>query len=158
MQRTFVLIAGAALLTACVTPRVQRDSELAPQAAWEATLVSSAGHTLHGTVTVTPIGDDGGGAALRSRVAVSLAGATPGSSHAWHIHRGSCGSDGSIVGPAASYTPVPIGSGGAAQLIAEMPIRLTPGGSYFAHVHDAAAMGVEACGALHQAGTALVTR
>jgi hypothetical protein len=137
---------------------VQRDSELAPQPAWEATLASTSGHSLHGTVVVTPLRDDETGVVIRSRVTVSLAGATPGSSHAWHIHQGTCGSDGPIVGPAASYTPVPIGSGGAAQLIAEMPIRLDQGGSYFAHVHDASAAGVEACGALRKAGAVLVTR
>lgn len=148
MQRSFVIVACAAVLTACVTAKVERDSELAPQPMWEATLVPAEGQTVHGTVTVLPLGGGGAGTATRSRVTVSLVGATPGASHGWHIHRGTCGSDGPIVGPAASYAPVPVGSAGAAQLIVEMPFVLTRGGSYFAHVHDAVVRGVDACGTL----------
>ena len=160
MKGSFVLVASAALLTACVAAKVERDSGIAPQTMWEATLLPASGHTLHGTVTVTPLADDGAqGWAPRSRVAVSVVGATPGSSHAWHLHRGVCGSDGPIVGPASSYAAVPVGSSGAAQLIAEMPIRLSGEGPYFAHVHETGAMGVEACGALLPAnGTVLTTR
>jgi hypothetical protein len=160
MKGSFVLVASVALLTACVAAKVERDSGIAPQTMWEATLAPASGHTLHGTVTVTPIADDGQGWAPRSRVAVSIVSAAPGSSHAWHLHRGVCGSDGPIVGPAASYAPVPVGSGGAAQLIAEMPIRLSGDGPYFAHVHETGAMGVEACGALLPVGgpTVLTTR
>ena len=158
MQRSFVLVACAAVLTGCVTAKVERDSQLAPEPAWEATLTPGAGHTLRGRVTVLPLPGGGGGIASRSRVTVSIEGAAPGASYAWHVHRGTCGSDGPIVGPASNYVPVPVGGGGAAQLIAEIPIRLSRGGAYFAHVHDAVGSNVAACGALQQGGTQVLAR
>ena len=156
MLRSLVLAATAAALAACVTAKVERDSQLAQPTVWHATLTPAPGSTLHGSATVMTL-TDGDRAAPRSRVTVDIAGSRRGALHAWHIHKGVCGSDGPIVGPARSYTPIPTGGAGAAQLIAEMPFVLAPSVHYFVHVHDAAVTSVEACGALAPV-TAVVTR
>lgn len=150
MKRPLVLIACAAVLAGCVTAKVERDSQIMQDPMWEATLDPVGPNNVRGTVMVLPLGGDRRGTASTARVTLSIVNAQPGSSHAWHIHRGLCASDGPIVGPAAGYTRVPIGSDGAGQLIVDMPVVLNRDTPYFVHVHDADAMSIEACGALRQ--------
>jgi hypothetical protein len=37
---------------------------------------------------------------------VDISNAVPGAQHPWHVHRGQCGSDQGIFGPADAYTPL----------------------------------------------------
>ena len=148
MSRSLVLAAMATALAGCVTPPTERDSQLARAPVWNATLTSEGGATLHGTVTVLTLLGEGRDAVPRSRVTVWVAGSRNGASHPWHIHRGVCGSDGPVVGPASSYPPVPIAGAGEAQLTTELPFVLSERERYFAHIHEAGRMDVGACGAL----------
>jgi len=158
MRRSLLIaaVAAAAAVAGCVTARVERDSQLAQGPVWRAELTPARGQTVHGSVTVVPLRVGERAADMRSRVMISIAGSTNGASHAWHVHYGMCGSDGAIVGPARSYPPIPIGAAGAAQMTAELPISLNEGVRYFVHVHDAAGMGVAACGSLQPAPTQVV--
>jgi hypothetical protein len=150
MRRPLLLaaLAAAAIAAGCVTAKVERDSQLPRGPVWRAELAPGPGQTLHGSVTVVPLSGDGRDADSRSRVMISLAGSANGAVHAWHVHYGACGSDGAIVGRARAYPPIPIGAAGAVQMQVEMPWVLNPGVRYFVHIHDAAGMGVGACGAL----------
>lgn len=148
MKRPFVLLGFAAVLTGCVTAKVERDSQIMQDQMWEATLNPVGTHDVRGTVMVLPLGGDQRQTTSTARVTLSIRNVEPGTSHAWHIHRGVCGSDGPIVGPAAAYTRIPIGGDGVGQLIVDLPVVLNKDTPYFVHVHDADAMGIEACGAL----------
>ena len=150
MKRLLVLIACAAVLTGCVTAKVERDSQIMQDPMWEATLDPVGTHNVRGTVMVLPLGGDQRGTPSTARVTLSLVNVEPGPSHAWHIHQGVCGSDGPIVGPSDRYTRVPIGRDGVGQLIVDLPIVLKRDTPYFVHVHDADAMGIETCGALRK--------
>src|SRR5688572_1321631 len=50
----------------------------------------------------------------RTRAEVSISNAVPGGKHPWHVHRGRCGSDQGIFGPADAYKPLEVGGNGRA--------------------------------------------
>jgi len=70
---------------------------------------------------------------------VDVSNAVPGGLHPWHVHRGQCGSDQGIVGPADAYKPLKIDGDGKASATAELAnIPLPHSGSYFINVHASA--------------------
>lgn len=71
------------------------------------TINAVGGSGVTGTVTIT----DGAGAV--STVTVTLQGMAPGSAHAGHVHRGTCGSDGAIDFGLALITADAAGNGSA---------------------------------------------
>jgi hypothetical protein len=86
----------------------------------------------------------------RTRGHVDLANAVPGAVHPWHVHRGQCGSDLGILGPADAYKPLKVGDNGRASADAVLPIPSPKTGDYFVNVHASARnMGtIVACGNL----------
>ena len=50
----------------------------------------------------------------RTRARVDISNAVPGAEHPWHVHRGQCGSDQGILGPADAYKPLKVGGNGRA--------------------------------------------
>ncbi len=70
--------------------------------------------------------------------------------HPWHVHRGQCGQDQGILGPADAYEPLKVSGGGKAEAEAQLPFPTPTAGSYFVNIHASAAnMGtVLACGNL----------
>ena len=68
---------------------------------------------------------------------VELSNAVPGSRHPWHVHRGKCGSDQGILGPADAYEPLKVEGNGRASENAELSIPLPRSGSYFINIHAA---------------------
>jgi hypothetical protein len=81
---------------------------------------------------------------------VAIANAAPGGVHPWHVHRGQCGADQGILGPADSYKPLEVEGNGRASGTANLPIPLPKTGDFFINVHASAAnMGtIVACGNL----------
>src|SRR5689334_8445288 len=71
---------------------------------WHATLASPADLAgavqMNGTATMAPGASDG-----QTDVVLALANATPGGAHPWQLHRGQCGADEGIFGPAGAYQP-----------------------------------------------------
>lgn len=70
-----------------------------------------------------------------TRVDVSIYNAAPGGEHPWHVHRGQCGADQGILGPADAYRNLKVDSDGRAGASAKLSISVPTGGEYFVNVH-----------------------
>jgi hypothetical protein len=71
-------------------------------------------------------------------VHVDVRNAVPGAVHAWHVHRGQCGSDQGIFGPQDAYKPLKVGDNGRAISDAKLPVPTPKTGDYFVNVHASA--------------------
>ena len=69
---------------------------------------------------------------------VDFSNAVPGAVHPWHVHRGQCGSDQGIFGPADAYKPLKIGGNGRASSDAVLPVPTPKTGDFFVNVHASA--------------------
>jgi hypothetical protein len=74
----------------------------------------------------------------RTRANVEISNAVPGGVHPWHVHRGRCGSDQGILGPADSYKPLKVESNGRANSSAVISVPFPRTGEYFVNVHASA--------------------
>jgi hypothetical protein len=73
-----------------------------------------------------------------SRVVVSIANATPGGAHPWHIHMGRCGGNGGIVGAASAYEPLEVNGDGNASETATLSVTFPYSGDYYVNIHASA--------------------
>jgi hypothetical protein len=71
----------------------------------------------------------------RTRAHVDISNAVPGGQHPWHVHRGQCGSDKGILGPADEYPPLKVEGNGRSGATATLPIAFPKTGEYFVNVH-----------------------
>jgi hypothetical protein len=71
----------------------------------------------------------------QTRAHVEISNAVPGGRHPWHVHRGQCGSDQGILGPADAYQPLKVEDDGRASGTATLPIPVPRSGSYFINIH-----------------------
>ena len=110
---------------------------------WEASLAAQGNSGVLGAVAARS-------AAATSAASITISGATPGARHPWHIHRGTCGSNGAIVGSAAAYPVLEVGSNGIASASAQLDVHLDEGGLYYVNVHRSPTdLGtIVSCGAL----------
>ncbi|MBA3761267.1 MAG: hypothetical protein H0X07_12130 [Gemmatimonadales bacterium] len=74
----------------------------------------------------------------RTQAQVNLSNAVPGGVHPWHVHRGRCGQDQGIFGPAEAYKPLKVGGDGRASSKGELPVSTPKTGEYFVQVHASA--------------------
>jgi len=74
----------------------------------------------------------------RTRAHVDIANAVPGAVHPWHVHRGRCGADQGIFGPADAYKPLKVGDGGRASSDADLTVPTPKTGEFFVNVHASA--------------------
>ena len=74
----------------------------------------------------------------RSRAHVDVSNAVPGGVHPWHVHRGRCGADQGIFGPATAYPPLKVGDKGRATADAELTVPTPKTGEFFVNVHASA--------------------
>jgi hypothetical protein len=74
----------------------------------------------------------------RTRAQVDISNAVPGGRHPWHVHRGQCGSDQGILGPADEYKPLEVQGNGRASQTAVIPVAPPRSGSFFINVHASA--------------------
>lgn len=122
----------------------QTGTEPAVESQWDATLEGRPGFlTVAGTGFASTT-------AVSSTASVNITGATPGAVHPWHVHAGTCASGGPIVGDPNAYTPLQVGTGGAASGVATIDVVLQPQQSYFINVHASPAdlATIVACGDL----------
>lgn len=153
MRRVRLVTAGVLALAACITPPMQRDSDLAVAERWSASIRPTEGGTITGSAVVTQV------APGRAHVTITLAGSRDGETHPWDIHQGACGDDGPVVGNPRSYMAMPIGGAGAATMQAELPISLRNGRRYYVDVHDSPMRTHSvSCGALTHVGSSTVAR
>jgi hypothetical protein len=74
----------------------------------------------------------------QTRAHVQISNAVPGGQHPWHVHRGRCGTDQGILGPADAYRPLKVEGDGQAVADALLEIPLPRSGNYFINVHASA--------------------
>ncbi len=88
--------------------------------------------------------------AEQTRARADIANAVPGGVHPWHVHRGRCGADQGIFGPADAYQPLKVGDGGRASSEAELSVPTPRMGEFFVNVHASAQNmhAIVACGNL----------
>jgi len=129
------LIAGTAIAHRGVeaAPPARRVANAA-DSSWKATLSAPSTYMgdehVFGSATVTP---DKSGKGFTAKV--NIAGATPKSTHPWHVHRGTCGNDQGVVGSGSSYTPIKVGDDGKGTSTAKVSAALDPNGSYMINIH-----------------------
>lgn len=70
-----------------------------------------------------------------TRVDIDLRGAASNSMLPWHLHEGTCGSGGAIVGDPAAYPPLAVELDGSGSSEADLQVSLTPGSDYHVNVH-----------------------
>jgi hypothetical protein len=101
---------------------------------WNAVLATPAGLAgvvqMRGTAWIAP-----GSKSDETVAQVSVENAAPGGKHPWHVHRGQCGNDQGVLGPADAYEPLEIGGDGRATRTARLPIPLPTDGEYMVNVH-----------------------
>ena len=149
-----VLLIGTALLTvACVratrdpvTGSVDVDVESPTQQGeqWRATLAGQgAGSGITGNATARVI-------AGTTTTTINVSGATAGARHPWHVHSGTCGSGGPIVGEPSAYQPIAIGDNGSGTSSAQIQVQLNEAQRYHVNVHASASdmATIVACGDL----------
>lgn len=121
----FGIILGTAALVgaaACATVPIYEPAE------WNATLEPRGGTDVRATArAVTTPG--------QTAVAINMAGGTAGATNPWHIHRGTCGSGGAIVGDPGAYPPLRPTSAGGATATAHVRVQLVPGEDYHVNIH-----------------------
>lgn len=123
-MRTYTLFAAALLLAGCTTVQNRIDS---PGDDLSAQLMARSGSTVGGTVQANA--GSGGTTAT-----VDIRGAVPGARLPWHIHRGTCDSNGPIVGAVNAYPPLLVSSTGRATATATIATNIDEG-DYYVNVH-----------------------
>jgi hypothetical protein len=145
-MRTTRIIRTAAVvsLAACAQRQVEvQTGDVVLDSQWIATLApvtttrDSAAITgattvsIGGRATMMP-----GNTIAETRAMLSLFGAAPGSTHAWHIHLGSCGSDRGIIGSPELYAPIVAGNDGRGDVTVTLPFTTPNAGEYYVDVHE----------------------
>lgn len=89
---------------------------------------------IHGAAWMGPDEKDAG----RTQAHVDISNAVPGALHPWHVHRGRCGSDQGILGPAEAYKPLKVEGNGRASSTAVLSMPTPKTGELFVNVHASA--------------------
>ncbi|MGH7718809.1 MAG: CHRD domain-containing protein [Gemmatimonadaceae bacterium] len=106
-------------------------------ARWTATLSATpaamndttVGTSISGNATVSA-GDMSGS----TKAEITVSGLRSGQTYPWHVHSGSCATDGPIVGPADAYKPL-TASMGSTTATATIPIATPSSGQYHVNIH-----------------------
>lgn len=133
-------VVAAVGITAIAAATIFRDVE------WETRLSPVGGSTVSGKVEMESEG------AQRTDVEIDIRGATPGDTHPWHVHIGSCGNDQGIFGAATDYPPLVVRRNGEAEADARIALATPTSGEYFVNVHKSAddLKTIVACGDLRR--------
>ena len=120
---------AAAAMSACA-PAL--DAVVDETREWRGTLDATAEGDIRAAATAnsTPAG---------TAVAVSIADAPTGGTHAWHVHRGTCANPGEVVGDPQAYPALRPDAGGSANARAVLTRRpLMRGQDYIVGIHQGA--------------------
>lgn len=141
-MRTLVLFVTLAFFVGCA-PAMNAPASAAP---WQTTLQGQQGFQAVSGTAMATVGRG------QTTITANLTGATPGSVHPWHVHFGTCGSGGDIVGAAGAYPALQVGSDGRAKATATIDMELQPGQPYYLNVHRSAEdlKTIAACGDLRK--------
>ena len=163
MRYARVFVAVAALSAAgCAQRQLSVETgDVDLESRWIATLAPVGARdsaAITGAATVT-LGGRGsmmrGDSYSETRAMLSLYGAAPGSSHAWHIHLGSCTNDRGVIGSPDLYKPVVVGNDGRGDITITLPFTTPTIGEFYVDVHDSqtSASRIVACAPLITMGS-----
>jgi len=130
------LLTSALALSACGGGGSRIDTKAEPVTdRWNATLASPS--ELAGAVQVRGSGWMGHKEKdeAQTHAHVAISNASPGGQHPWHVHRGRCGADQGIFGPAESYPLLKVGGNGRASAKAQLAVPTPKTGEYFVNIH-----------------------
>lgn len=160
MRYIRLVLTSAAIVTlaACAQRQVEvMTGDVVLDSRWTATLAPTTtvrdSAAITGATSVT-LGGRGtmmpGNTSRETRAMISLFGAAPGSTHAWHLHLGTCGNDRGILGSPESYQPIAASNEGRGDVIVTLPFTTPNAGEFYVDVHatGSSASPVVACGAL----------
>jgi hypothetical protein len=157
-----ILTAAVVAVAACAQRQVEvRTGDVVLDSRWTATLApvttTRDSAAITGATTVTLGGRASmmpGSTSAETRAMLSIFGATPGSTHAWHVHLGSCGNDRGIIGSPELYPPVVASNDGRGDVTLTLPFTTPNAGEFYVDVHDSqsSASRVVACAPLAAAG------
>jgi hypothetical protein len=128
MNWNLAILVGA-LVALRADPAVTWRTTLAPPPDADPRVAAPAGVPVGGAATIESAG------AKRTRANVHIVHAAPGGVHPWHVHRGSCGNDQGIVGPATGYTPLHVGPDGEGEVAQTLAFPTPTDGQYMVNVH-----------------------
>ena len=131
----YLAVAIAGLVVAACNPFRQKPAvqvstgDVHANARWNGTLASPAALAgavqMTGSATMTPGSDT-----TTTSVHLNLSNASPGGVHPWQLHRGQCGRDEGVFGPASAYKPVTVDAEGRASGSASVPLVMPTDGDY----------------------------
>lgn len=134
-----IVLALPALAALDDAPAVRAAPALAAPVMWRAVLTPSVSDPTEAATGGTMLGGaatlDGEPPKPETRVTLHVTGGKPGSVHPWHVHKGSCGKDQGILGPADKYAPVKIGADGESHVTQTLPFATPTGGEYMVNLH-----------------------
>ena len=162
-KRIVITTAAVCTLAACAQRQVEYETgDVVLDSRWTATLAPVTTTKDSAAITGAATVSLGGRASMmpgttpsETRAMLSLFGAQPGMTHAWHIHLGTCGNDRGIVGSPELYPPVVASTDGRGDVTVTLPFTTPNAGEFYADVHasQSSASPVAACAPL-AAGTA----
>lgn len=149
-MRTTLALAAAAALVACGPSQSSLElpspiSASRASASWSATLNPVGTSTVRGTATLQAVNN-------QQTMHLQITGGAPATSHPWHLHSGTCGTGGGVVGN-TPYPALGTASDGTASM---STVLATPvgGGNYHVDVHVSPSdPTVAACGDLVTSNT-----
>jgi hypothetical protein len=155
-QRLLLTAAAACTLAACAQRQEVDTGDVVLDSRWIATLAPVTTTKDSAAITGAAAVSLGGRASMipststETRAMLSLFGAEPGSTHAWHIHLGSCGNDRGIIGSPELYTAVVAGTDGRGDVTVTLPFTTPNAGEFYVDVHasQSSASRVAACAPL----------
>jgi hypothetical protein len=139
-----ILAAGLVILAACASSPEEEDKDIVSNRVgdWETSLSSTGGSVVRGTAKAQSVG-------VGTGVNISIEGAAASAEHPWHVHVGTCGSGGAVVGSANAYPPLLASSSGRASANTSIGVALRENERYHVNVHRSPTdMTVISCGNL----------
>lgn len=139
-MRKLLLVTGIAALAGCATVKTEPPMEGAvarvevevASMMWSGDLAAQPGH--EGVSGAVQANSTPGGTSVSIRfTGKGMEGMTH--THPWHVHGGTCGSGGAIIGNPGAYPPLQVGAGGSATAAATIAAALEPGDEYYVNVH-----------------------
>lgn len=147
------LLGCLAVTPGCATERGTTETRMGSDTQWH-------GRIYRGTAGVEGEQDEVATATMTrlsmgtgDNVRASLAGrgGLAAGSYPWHVHAGTCGSDGAIIGPADEYPPFDAGGAGMGNVTADFNGNVSPDAQYYVNIHRSADdLTVIACGNLER--------
>jgi len=126
MRIAGIVVIATMALASCASREVDREPI---GGSWIAEISGVGSEGIRGFVTASILREGG------TRVNATLSEGSLDARHPWHVHAGTCGSGGPVVGEAASYPLLEPNARGNASASATLEVELAVGEGYHVNVH-----------------------